>query len=158
MQQVYDHQGLVKFALTEANKIPFPSHVLEHQVLTYNGILTVRVINKAMVYKSRFYARLPLLKIPKVEKPNLFLKQLPNKYFPYDEIHHEGDQVVFYTYLLMEGHTIQLLEDARSKMPDYGDEEIMEKLTEKCPIFCQLVKFKYVDYKYECIKCPNPNI
>lgn len=43
-------------------------------------------------------------------------------------------------------------------MPTYTDKTIMARLLELCPAFCQLVKFKYVDYHYELLKYPEATI
>lgn len=39
--------------------------VEESDMFVHHGILNVRVINSLATYKARFYAKLPLLKIPR---------------------------------------------------------------------------------------------
>jgi hypothetical protein len=48
-----------------------------------------------------------------------------------------------------------MMSRARELLPKYTDKEIMDKLREAYPIFSKLVKFNYVNYKYQLLKYPK---
>lgn len=58
----------------------------EYHEFEWNGLMNVRIINTLLACKSRFYARLVLLRLPEAEyKASKFLTLLPGEHFSFDE-------------------------------------------------------------------------